>query len=85
MELVCGVPQESILGPFKFLFIYATSQTELYHCVDYVIYADDMQIYLPVKLVNPIKAVCKIDACIADLHTWMIKNKLEINDLKTEL
>ena len=27
----------------------------------------------------------KIDACIADLRTWMIKNKLKFNDSKIEL
>ena len=33
---------------------------------------------------DPTIAIDKINLCISDLRTWMIKHKLKINDSKTE-
>jgi len=71
VELVYGVPQGSVLGPIKF-------------CIKYHIYADDTQLYLAFKLNSPDVSISKLVAAISDVRTWMIKNKLKINDDKTE-
>ena len=52
----------------------------LYHC-----YADDTQIYLSVKRPNTVRhAVRCIEACLADMKSWMQSNMLKLNDQKTE-
>ena len=35
-------------------------------------------------LSDPSTALEKINLCISDIRTWMIKNKVKINDSKTE-
>ena len=53
----------------------------------YHIYADDIQIYLPVDPAVPGDVVCgmfKISRCVEDINSWMIRNKLKLNPDKTE-
>ena len=33
---------------------------------------------------QPLEAISKLNRCLADIRRWMITNKLQINDLKTE-
>ena len=50
-------------------------------------YADDTQIYLsfrPCSIHSEINAVSAIEMCIADVRSWLIANRLMINDAKTE-
>ena len=54
-----------------------------HHVIDYHIYADDTQLYITFDLSDPTIALDKINLCISDLRTWMIKHKLKINDSKT--
>ena len=55
-----------------------------HHCINYHIYADDTQLYITFDLSDPSIAIEKLNLCISDIRTWMIKNKLKINDSKTE-
>ena len=55
-----------------------------HHGIDYHIYADDTQLYIKFDLSDPSIELEKINLCISDIRTWMIKNKLKINDSKTE-
>ena len=55
-----------------------------HHGIDYHIYADDTQLYIKFDLSDPSIALEKNNLCISDIRTWMIKNKLKINDSKTE-
>ena len=48
------------------------------------LYADDTQLYLSFKCDNPSITLSKLNNCISDIRVWMIKNKLKINDSKTE-
>ena len=53
----------------------------------YHIYADDIQIYLPVDPTVPGDVVCgmfKISRCVEDINSLMIKNKLKLNPDKTD-
>ena len=50
----------------------------------YHIYADDTQLYISFKCKDPLESLIKLNMCISDIRVWMIKNKLKINDSKTE-
>ena len=52
--------------------------------IQYHVYADDTQLYCSFDLHTPDEVLSTISACISDIRTWMIQNKLKINDDKTE-
>ena len=49
-----------------------------------IIYADDTQLYISVKCNQPLVSLPELNNFISDIRVWMIKNKLKINDSKTE-
>ena len=55
-----------------------------HHDIDFHIYADDTQLYVSFDLSNPNVALDRMNLCISDLRIWMIRNKLKINDSRTE-
>ena len=84
-KLVCGVLQGSVLGPWNFcMYMYSIVSILRHHGIDYHIYADDTQLNIKFDLSHPSIALEKINLCISDIRTWMIKYKLKINDSKTE-
>ena len=86
--LECGVPQGSCLGPLLFT-IYASKLFSLIksHLPSAHSYADDTQLYLSFR---PLESTCEAEAldamekCIADVRSWIINDKLMLNDDKTE-
>ena len=84
-NLVCGVPQGSVLGPMKFcLYLLPLCAILKKHTIGYHIYADDTHLYISFNGKEPLTSLTKLNNCISDIRVWMIKNKLKINDSKTE-
>lgn len=88
-DLQCGVPQGSCLGPILFI-CYAS---KLFHVISKHLpkahgYADDTQLYFsfcPDSQESQDRAITAMENCVRDVRSWMISNKLMINDSKTEL
>ena len=52
--------------------------------LDTIILADVTQLYISFKCKDLLESLTKLNMCISDIRVWMIKNKLKINDSKTE-
>ena len=82
------MPQGSCLGPLLFT-IYASELFSIIksHLPSAHSYADDTQLY---QSFRPLEGTCEAEAlyamknCITDVRSWMINDKLILNDDKTE-
>ena len=84
-DLQCGVPQGSCLGPVLFTQYAST----IFNIVDMDIhgYADDHQLYLafsPRQASNQVISVATVENCLSNVKRWMVHNKLQMNNPKTE-
>ena len=79
-----GVPQGSVLGPILFvLYTQPLSCVIGRHPVSQL-YADDTQLYSSSSPSEISATIQNIEKCICDVKSWMICNKLQMNNDKTE-
>ena len=81
-----GVPQGSVIGPLAFTMYTAPMEDIITsHGVNVMLYADDTQMYIVFKPSEREESLEKLKACITDVKIWAMKNKLSLNDSKTEV
>lgn len=80
-----GVPQGSVLGP-GFFSDYSSPVAAIIrsHGISVQCYADDTQLYVSFRPNEEALALERLERCIADLRLWMNRNRLKLNDSKTE-
>ena len=77
-----GVPQDY----FPLFYICVCSIQN--YCINYHTYADDIQFYMAFDpKINGAgeQALSKLLSCITDIHEWMTRNMLKLNNSKTDL
>ena len=80
-----GVPQGSVLGPI--LFILCTkplSNLIQCHSTESQSFVDDTQLQVSVPPSHIRSAISSLETCLSDIQTWMLENKLKLNNDRTE-
>ena len=85
LPLPCGVPQGSVLGPVLFI-LYTKPIADLIqsHSLESQSYADDIQLHVSAPPENMKYAINSAENCISDIMSWMLVNRLKLNNDKTE-
>ena len=82
-----GVPQGSVLGPTLFSDYCNSSPVAALirsHNICVQCYADDTQLYASFQPAKEVETLERLERCIEDLRGWMNRNRLKLNDSKTE-
>ena len=79
------MPQGSVLGPVLFI-LYTKPPSDLIQChsIQSQSFADDTQPQVSVPPLNIQCAVSSLETCPSDVQTWMLENKLKLNNDKAE-
>jgi hypothetical protein len=86
VNLTCGVPQGSVLGPILFnIYTQPLGEIARKHGMKYHFYADDTQLYSSFSVSDSSASIQLISNCIDDIRLWMQSNLLKLNESKTEV
>ena len=80
LNISCGVPQGSILGPLLFL-LYVNDLPNISQSLCFLMYADDTNIFMSNKCIKQLQTDMNYN--IKKLVTWMNVNRLSLNVSKT--
>ena len=86
-KLLSGVPQGSVAGPQIFT-LYSSPIEDIvqrYPGVSGIYYADDSQLYVSLNPNDTSHSLTELENCIKEIKNWTLKNKLALNDSKTEV
>ena len=85
-DLLYGVPQGSVSGPFLFSVNLLPLRKILKdRKVPYKLYADDNQIYLIFNRSDAAEANGSLESVVTEVREWLITNFQQVNDTKTEM
>jgi hypothetical protein len=85
-QLVCGVPQGSVLGSVLFILNIADLTTIVrQHALSSHLHADDTQIYGSCRAADTEQFVGHLGACFVEVASWMRSNRLQLNASKTRV
>ena len=87
LTLHCGVPQGSVLGPTLFTVYTANEIGQIIrqHDLDFYLYADDSQLKISFRIPDSLASIHQLEACIDEVDTWMVTNRLRLNNGKTDV
>ena len=80
LDITCGVPQGSVLGPLLFL-IYINGLPNVSEVLDFYLFADDTNIYYESKTLDDIEKTLNEE--LNKLFIWLNVNRLSLNIDKT--
>ena len=80
MDITCGVPQGSVLGPLLFL-LYINDLPNISKVLNFYLFADDTNIYCEANTLQELQFT--INRELKELRTWLIVNRLSLNIDKT--
>ena len=86
-DLIYRVPQGFVLGLILFTcYTKPLGAIARERGLSLHMYADDTQLYIAFKPVGGVElATERVEACVDKMSSWMRKNKLQLNDSKTEV